>query len=29
MTFDHYEPVPFAMAEKIVAERQKAAANDR
>jgi elongation factor G len=27
MTFDHYEPLPFAMAEKIVADRQKAAAN--
>lgn len=23
MTFDHYEPVPYAMAEEIVAERQK------
>ena len=23
MTFDHYEPVPFALAEEIVAARQK------
>jgi elongation factor G len=26
MTFDHYEPVPFTMAEEIIAERQKSGA---
>ncbi len=29
MTFDHYEPVPFALAETIVAERQKVLAGRR